>query len=107
MSIAIIVLGALIFLGSIGFLFYRLNKFCKSLPLGGAAPKVAGDDRIFFIGSVIAGGIGLLVLSIGMVLFNHWDFKVGNYLTMIFGSLILGISFNLFISCLIVFLSLL
>ena len=98
MGIAIIVLGLIIFLASIGFLIYRLVKFCKSLPLGGEAPKVAGDERWFLIGSVVAGGIGMLVLSIGMLLANHWDFKVGNYLLMIFGSIFAGIGLNLFIS---------
>ena len=86
MGIAFLIIGALIFVASIGLLSYFLYKFCKSLTLGGVAPKVEGDNRLIFISLVLAGGIGFLILSLGMVLFNSWAFDVGNYLTNIFGA---------------------
>lgn len=98
MGIAIIILGALIFIGSIVALGFLLHKFNKSLPLGGSVPKIEGDTRTFFIMAVAAGGIGFLVLSLGMVFFNKWAFDVGNYLTLVFGALFSGIALNLFIS---------
>lgn len=98
MGIAFLIIGALIFAASIGFLSYFLYKFCKSLTLGGVAPKVEGDNRLIFISLVLSGGIGFLVLSLGMVLFNSWAFDVGNYLTNIFGAFFFGTAINLFIS---------
>lgn len=98
MGLALIIVGAILFLGSIGVLSYYLHKFVKQLSLGGTTPKVEGNNRIIFISSVLAGGVGFLVLSLGMVVFNSWAFDIGNYFTIIFGSLILGVSFNLFIS---------
>ena len=98
MGIAFLIIGALIFVASIGFLSYFLYKFCKSLTLGGAAPKVEGNNRTIFLSLVAAGGIGFLVLSLGMVIFNSWAFDAGNYVTNIFGALFFGTSINLFIS---------
>ena len=98
MGIAFLIIGALIFVASIVFLSYFLHKFCKSLTLGGITPKVEGDNKLIFIGLVLAGGIGFLTLSLGMVLFNSWAFDVGNYLTNIFGAFFFGAAINLFIS---------
>lgn len=98
MGIAFLIVGALIILGSIGFLGYFLHKFCKSLPLGGQTIKVEGNNRIIFLALVASGGLGFILLSLGMVIFNNWQFDAGNYVTMIFGGFFLGAAFNLFIS---------
>ena len=98
MGLALIILGAVIFLGSIGFLFYFLHKFIKSLTLGGITLKIEGQTKIIFLSLVGAGALGFLLLSLGMVSFNNWTFDAGNYVTMIFGSIFLGGGFNLFIS---------
>ncbi len=98
MGIAFLIIGALIFVASIAVLSYFLHKFCKSLTLGGAAPKVEGDNRLIFISTVLAGGFGFLLLSLGMVLFNSWNFDAGNYVTNIIGAFFFGTAINLFIS---------
>ena len=98
MGLFLIILGAVIFLGSIAFLGFYLHKFIKSLQLGGATLKIEGNTRIILLALVAAGGLGFLALSLGMVIFNEWAFDVGNYMTIIFGSLFLGLAFNLFIS---------
>ena len=98
MVLALIIIGAVLFLGSIGFLAYFLVKFCKSLPLGGTILKVEGNTKIIFLSLVALGGLSFMMMSLGMVAFNNWKFDAGNYLTMIFGSLFLGSAFNLFIS---------
>ena len=103
MGLALIIVGAVLFLGTIGFLIYFLYKFCKSLTLGGVTLRVEGQTKWIFIGLVLGGGLGYLMLSLGMVSFNNWAFDVGNYLTIIFGGLFLGIGVNLLISSMTIF----
>ena len=98
MGLALIIIGAVIFLGSVTILGFALHKFCKSLTLGGTVIKVEGTTKWTFIGLVGAGAIGFLLLSLGMVNFNQWAFDVGNYLTIIFGSIFLGGGIHLFVS---------
>ena len=73
MELVLIIIGALIFIASIVVLLISLHKFNKSLPLGGAQIKVEGNNRIIFLCSVVAGGLGFLLLSLGMVFFNGWN----------------------------------
>ena len=98
MGIFLIILGAIIFIGSIVGLGYFLHKFNKSLSLGGITPKFEGNNLYILLALVGAGGIGFLALSLGMVFYNNWAFDAGNYLTLVFGALFFGLSINTFIA---------
>ena len=103
MGIALIIVGLVIFAASLVALAIYLRKFVKELTLGGATPKVEGLYRIIFITSVLSGGLGFLVFSLGMVSHNAWQFDAGNFVTLIFGSFFIGMAFNLFISSFTIF----
>lgn len=103
MGLVLIILGAVVFLGSIAILGVLLHKFCKSLTLGGTTLKVEGKTKWYFIALISAGALGFLLLSLGMVNFNQWAFDAGNYLTIIFGSIFVGGGISLFVSSFTIF----
>lgn len=98
MGIALLIVGGVIFLGSIIGLIIYLRKFVKTLPLGGQQMKVEGTSRLILILAVIASGLGFLVFSLGMKFINDWAYDAGNFVTNIFGGFFVGGAFALFIS---------
>lgn len=103
MGIALLIIGALIFAGSITLLGIYLHKFCKSLTLGGQVLKIEGNYLYIFIGSIVATSLGFLLVCLGMTVFNNWNFNAGDYTCEILGSLFSGAALSLFIASFVIF----
>lgn len=98
MKYLLMIFGLVIFFASLGYMIFRIVKFCKFSPLGGASPKIDEKERIYLIALIIICGLASLLTNYGFVVMGNMPLAIGEHFSLIIGSLFFGISFPLLIS---------
>lgn len=84
------IIGLVLGLACFGYMLYRVIKFVKVRPLGGAPRKLVKPELHYLIALVLGQGILTIASSYGLVLMNGWELGAFEHIMIIFGSYLFG-----------------
>ena len=98
MKYLLMIFGLVIYFAAFGYMIFRIVKFCKFSPLGGATPKIDEKERIYLIALNVITGLASLLTNYGFIVMGNMPLAIGEHFLLIIGSIFFGSGFSLLVS---------
>lgn len=95
---ALLIVGLVLGLASIGYLIFIVAKFIRQHELGDKEATLSNEFKFKLLASYLLQGLTTIMSSYGLVLLNKWNIQFYEHILVIFGSYFLGGSFNIVLS---------